>query len=32
MWRKIYDANKDVIGSSPDALQVDMKLTIPPKE
>ena len=32
LWRRIYDANTDVIGSNPDALQIDMKLRIPPKE
>ena len=31
-WRRIYDANKDVIGSDPDKLKIGMKLTIPPKE
>lgn len=31
-WRRIYDANKDVIGPNPDALKVEMKLRIPPKE
>ena len=30
-WRKIYDANKDVIGSDPDKLKLEMKLKIPPK-
>ncbi len=28
-WRKIYDANKNVIGSDPNQLQVGMILTIP---
>jgi nucleoid-associated protein YgaU len=32
LWRQIYDANKDTIGSDPDKLQVGMKLTIPPKQ
>ena len=31
-WRKIYDANKDAIGPDPDALKLDQKLTIPPKD
>lgn len=31
-WRRIYDANKDVIGSDPDKLKVGMKLKIPPKQ
>jgi 5'-nucleotidase len=31
-WRKIYDANKDVIGSDPDKLKIGMKLKIPPKQ
>jgi nucleoid-associated protein YgaU len=31
-WRRIYDANKDVIGSDPDKLKLGMKLTIPPKQ
>ena len=30
-WRKIYDANRDVIGSDPDKLKIGMKLKIPPK-
>lgn len=28
-WRKIYDANRRVIGSNPDVLRVGQKLTIP---
>jgi nucleoid-associated protein YgaU len=32
LWRQIYDANKDTIGTDPDKLQVGMKLTIPPKQ
>jgi 5'-nucleotidase len=31
-WRRIYDANKDVIGNDPDKLKLEMKLKIPPKE
>jgi 5'-nucleotidase / UDP-sugar diphosphatase len=31
-WRRIYDANKDVIGSDPDKLKLEMKLKIPPKD
>ena len=31
-WQRIYDANKDTIGSDPDKLAVGMKLTIPPKQ
>jgi len=31
-WRKIYDANKDVIGADPDKLKLEMKLKIPPKD
>lgn len=31
-WRKIYDANKDVIGPDPDKLKIGMKLKIPPKQ
>ena len=31
-WRKIYDANRDVIGSNPDALKVGTSLKIPPKD
>lgn len=31
-WRRIYDANTDVIGADPDTLKVEMKLKIPPKE
>lgn len=30
-WKRIYDANKSVIGSNPSALKVGMKLTIPSK-
>jgi nucleoid-associated protein YgaU len=30
-WRRIYDANKDTIGSDPDKLKIGMKLKIPPK-
>ena len=31
-WRRIYDANKDVIGSDPDKLKVGTTLKIPPKQ
>ena len=31
-WRKIYDANKDLIGADPDKLKLEMKLKIPPKD
>jgi nucleoid-associated protein YgaU len=31
-WRRIYDANKDVIGPDPDKLKIGMKLKIPPKQ
>jgi len=31
-WRRIYDANKDVVGSDPDKLKIGMKLKIPPKQ
>ena len=31
-WRRIYDANKDAIGSDPDKLSLGMKLKIPPKQ
>jgi nucleoid-associated protein YgaU len=31
-WRRIYDANKDVIGDDPDKLKLGTKLTIPPKQ
>ncbi len=31
-WRRIYDVNKDVIGSDPDKLKIGMKLKIPPKQ
>jgi nucleoid-associated protein YgaU len=30
-WRRIYDANKDTIGSDPDKLKLGMSLKIPPK-
>lgn len=29
-WRRIYDANRDVIGDNPDRLQLGLKLRIPP--
>lgn len=29
--QKIYDANKDLIGSDPDMIKVGQELTIPPK-
>jgi 5'-nucleotidase len=32
VWRRIYDANRDVIGADPDRLSLGMKLRIPPKE
>ena len=31
-WKKIYEANKSVIGDNPSALKVGMKLTIPAKQ
>jgi nucleoid-associated protein YgaU len=31
-WRRIYDANKDVVGGDPDKLKIGMKLKIPPKQ
>ena len=31
-WRRIYDANKDVIGSDPDKLKIGMQLKVPPKQ
>lgn len=31
-WRRIYDANKDVIGADPDKLKIGMKLKVPPKQ
>ena len=31
-WRKIYEANKDLIGSDPTQLQAGMVLVIPPKD
>jgi nucleoid-associated protein YgaU len=31
-WRRIYDANKDAIGSDPDKLKLGMTLKIPPKQ
>ncbi|MBI4491287.1 MAG: LysM peptidoglycan-binding domain-containing protein [Chloroflexi bacterium] len=30
-WRRIYDANKDVLGDNPDAIRIGAKLRIPPK-
>jgi nucleoid-associated protein YgaU len=31
-WRRIYDANKDTIGSNPNLIKPGMQLSIPPKE
>lgn len=31
-WERIYEANREVVGDDPDALQVDMELRIPPRE
>jgi 5'-nucleotidase / UDP-sugar diphosphatase len=31
-WRRIYDANKDLIGPDPDKLKLEQKLKIPPKD
>jgi nucleoid-associated protein YgaU len=31
LWKRIYDANKDAIGSDPGALKVGQSLRIPPK-
>jgi 5'-nucleotidase len=31
-WRRIYDANKDLIGPDPDKLKLEQKLKIPPRE
>lgn len=31
-WRRIYDANKDTIGSNPNLIKVGSQLSIPPKE
>jgi nucleoid-associated protein YgaU len=30
LWPRIYDANRDLIGANPDAVQVGMHLRIPP--
>lgn len=30
-WRRIYDANRDVL-NDPDTLKIDQKLKIPPKQ
>jgi 5'-nucleotidase / UDP-sugar diphosphatase len=32
LWRKIFDANKAVIGDNPDNIKIGMQLTIPPKD
>jgi nucleoid-associated protein YgaU len=32
LWRRIYDANREVIGADPDKLALGMKLRIPPKD
>jgi nucleoid-associated protein YgaU len=31
-WQRIYNANRDAIGDTPDALKVGTQLRIPPKE
>ena len=31
-WRRIYDANRDAVGESPDQLKAGTQLKIPPKE
>jgi nucleoid-associated protein YgaU len=31
-WRRIYDANRDVIGNNPDTLKLGTTIKIPPKE
>jgi nucleoid-associated protein YgaU len=31
-WRRIYDANRDTIGSDPDQLKIGQQLKIPPKQ
>jgi nucleoid-associated protein YgaU len=31
LWQKLYQANTDVIGNNPDALQPGMRLRIPPE-
>jgi nucleoid-associated protein YgaU len=31
-WTKLYDANKDTVGSDPSQMQIGSQLTIPPKE
>jgi nucleoid-associated protein YgaU len=30
-WRRIYDANRQLIGDNPDFIKPGQKLTIPPK-
>ena len=32
LWRRIYDANRDVIGDDPDKLALGMRLRIPPRD
>jgi hypothetical protein len=32
LWPRIYDANRELIGPDPDALQVGMRLRIPPAD
>lgn len=32
LWRRIYDANKAVIGDNPDALKIGTQIRVPPKE
>jgi nucleoid-associated protein YgaU len=31
LWQLVYEANRDVIGNNPDALQTGMRLRIPPR-
>ena len=32
LWRKIYDANKGLIGENPDSIKAGSELKIPPKD
>ncbi len=32
LWRRIFDANRDIIGDNPDAIKIGQSLRIPPRE
>lgn len=32
LWRRIFDANRDIVGDNPDSIKVGQTLRIPPRE